>query len=156
MHMKHELLFLGKTKDQFIEAGVQHYLKRLHHYTSFNVTTIKEKGRGKGKKLSVEEEGKLLLQTVPGGAKIVVLDSSGRQFTSLDFAKQVSQWEMQGIKQLCYLIGGPEGHSQKVRASADLLLSFSKMTFTHDMMRLLLVEQLYRAYTIKAGEKYHK
>lgn len=154
--MRHQLLFLGKTKDQYIEEGVQHYLRRLHHYTSLNVTTLKEKGRGKGKKLSVEQEGRLLLQTVPETAKLVVLDSVGRQFTSQDFAEQISRWEVQGIKQLSYLIGGPEGHSQKVKDSADLLLSFSKMTFTHDMMRLLLVEQLYRAYTIKAGEKYHK
>ncbi|MFW2365166.1 MAG: 23S rRNA (pseudouridine(1915)-N(3))-methyltransferase RlmH [Desulforhopalus sp.] len=154
--MKHELLFLGKTKDKYIVEGIEHYLKRLCHYTSLNVTTLKEKGRGKSKTLSKEEEGHLLLQAVPQGAKTVVLDSRGRQFTSFDFAKQIGSWEMQGIKQLCYLIGGPEGHSQKVTSSADLLLSFSKMTFTHDMMRLLLVEQLYRAYTIKAGEKYHK
>lgn len=154
--MKHELLFLGKTKDQFIAEGIQHYLQRLHHYTSLGVTTLKNKGRGRGKTLSVEEEGNLLLQAIPQGAKTVVLDSRGSQFTSRDFAGQIDRWEMQGIKQLCYLIGGPEGHSQRVRHSADLLLSFSKMTFTHDMVRLLLVEQLYRAYTIKAGEKYHK
>jgi 23S rRNA (pseudouridine1915-N3)-methyltransferase len=154
--MKHELLFLGKTKDKFIDDGVQNYLKRLHHYTSLHVTTLKEKGRGRGKTVSPEEEGQLLLLAVPHGAKTVVLDSRGRQFSSLEFAEQIGRWEMQGIKQMCYLIGGPEGHSQEVRRSADLLLSFSKMTFTHDMVRLLLVEQLYRAYTIKAGEKYHK
>lgn len=154
--MKHELLFLGKTKDKFIEDGVQNYLNRLHHYTSLHITTLKEKGRGRGKTVSPEEEGQLLLLAVPHGAKTVVLDSRGRQFSSLEFAEQIGRWEMQGIKQMCYLIGGPEGHSQEVRRSADLLLSFSKMTFTHDMVRLLLVEQLYRAYTIKAGEKYHK
>lgn len=154
--MKHELIFLGKTKYKFIVEGIDHYLKRLCHYTSMHVTTLKEKGRAKGKTLTMEEEGQLLMQAVPQGAKTVVLDSRGRQFNSLDFAKQIDSWEMQGVKQLCYLIGGPEGHSQKVKSSADLLLSFSKMTFTHDMTRLLLAEQLYRAYTIKAGEKYHK
>ena len=86
----------------------------------------------------------------------VVLDARGTQLSSPDFAEHIGRWEMQGVKQMCYLIGGPEGHSQEVRHAADLLLSFSKMTFTHDMVRLLLVEQLYRAYTIKAGEKYHK
>ena len=95
-------------------------------------------------------------QAVPQGAKTVVLDARGTQFSSPDFAEHLGRWEMQGVKQICYLIGGPEGHSQEVRRTADLLLSFSKMTFTHDMVRLLLVEQLYRAYTIKAGEKYHK
>ncbi len=71
-------------------------------------------------------------------------------------SEKIDQWEMQGIKQVCYLIGGPDGHAAEVMEAADLLISLSKMTFTHDMARLLLVEQLYRAYTIKAGEQYHK
>jgi 23S rRNA (pseudouridine1915-N3)-methyltransferase len=98
----------------------------------------------------------LLLQAVPAGATIVVLDAKGKQFTSEDFSGIIDQWEMQGIKLVCYLIGGPDGHASEVIAAADLLISLSKMTFTHDMARLLLTEQLYRAYTIKAGEQYHK
>ena len=76
--------------------------------------------------------------------------------SSEDFAAQITSWEMRSQKGVCYLIGGPLGLSDTVRKSCDMLLSLSKMTFTHDMTRLLLVEQLYRAYTIKAGEKYHK
>jgi 23S rRNA (pseudouridine1915-N3)-methyltransferase len=152
--MKHQLLFLGKIKDRFIEDGVREYGARLQHYTSFAITLLKEKGRGKAP--APEEQGKILLQAVPPGATIVVLDAQGQQFSSEGFARKIDQWEMQGIKQVCYLIGGPEGHAAEVLAAADLLLSLSKMTFTHDMARLLLVEQLYRAYTIKAGEQYHK
>ena len=150
------MLFLGKIKDKFIEDGVAEYASRLQHYTSFSITILKEKGRGRGKTPSTEEQGKLLLQAVPPGATVVVLDSRGKQFSSEAFSQKIDQWEMQGKKQICYLIGGPDGHAPEVIAAADLLISLSKMTFTHDMARMLLVEQLYRAYTIKAGEQYHK
>lgn len=154
--MKHQLLFLGKIKDRFIEDGVLKYTSRLAHYTSFTITVLKEKGRGRGRNMSLAEQGERLLQAVPPGALKVVLDSRGTQFTSRALAQKIDQWEMQGVKQVCYLIGGPDGHTPEVLAAADLLVSLSKMTFTHDMARLLLVEQLYRAYTIKAGEQYHK
>lgn len=155
--MKHELLFLGKIKDRFIAEGVQEYGSRLQHYTSLKITVLKEKGRGsQPQNKNAPAEGMLLLQAVAPGALIVALDATGTQFSSTGFAQKIADWEMQGIKQVCYLIGGPEGHSGKVLEAADLLLSLSKMTFTHDMARMLLVEQLYRAYTINAGEKYHK
>lgn len=154
--MKHQLLFLGKIKDRFIEDGVAEYASRLQHYTSFTITILKEKGKGRRKSLSAENQGQLLLQAVPANATIVVLDSKGKQFSSESFSQKIDQWELQGIRQVCYLIGGPDGHAAEVLAAADLLISLSKMTFTHDMARMLLVEQLYRAYTIKAGEQYHK
>jgi len=153
--MKHELLFLGKTKDSFIADGIKEYASRLKHYTSLSIKTIKEKGRTKGRN-SIESQSDLLLQAVPTGALLVVLDSKGKQYSSEAFARKIDDWEMRGIKQACYLIGGPEGHSSKVTQASDFLLSLSKMTFTHDMVRMLLIEQLYRAYTIKAGEQYHK
>lgn len=154
--MKHELLFLGKIKDRFISDGVEEYTSRLRHYTSFSIITIKVKARQKGKKDFKDKEGQQLLQAVSPGSMVVALDSKGKQFSSETFAKKIMQWEMQGIKKISYLIGGPEGHSPGVLQAADMLLSLSKMTFTHDMTRLLLIEQLYRAYTIKAGEQYHK
>ncbi len=154
--MKHELLFLGKIKDSFIEQGVKEYASRIKHYTSFEIKILREKSK-KQKKISlVENQGKLLLQAVPTNAIKVVLDSRGQQFTSESFAKKIERWELKGVRHACYLIGGPDGHSQEVLRSSDLTLSISKMTFTHDMIRLLLTEQIYRAYTIKAGEKYHK
>jgi len=154
--MRHQLLFLGKIKERFIEEGVREYSSRLQHYSSFSITVLKEKGRGRGKSLTVEEQGKLLLQAIPAGALVVALDPQGKQFSSESLAGQIIKWEMQAVKQICYLIGGPDGHGPEVIAAADLLLSLSQMTFTHDMARLLLIEQLYRAYTIKAGEQYHK
>lgn len=155
--MKHELLLLGKVKDSFIEQGVQEYVKRLRHYTQLQMTFLKDKSAGtKNVKTVKDLQGKILLSGIPAGSHIVVLDATGKQFTSENFAKTITGWEMQGIRRVCYLIGGPDGHAKEVVNSANLLLSFSKMTFTHDMTRVLLLEQLYRAYTIKAGEKYHK
>lgn len=153
--MKHEVFFLGKTKDSFIHEGIQEYASRLRHYTSFSIKTIKEKGKGRSSN-SIENQGALLLKAVPAGSFSIALDSKGIQYSSEAFAKKIQDWEMLGIKQINYLIGGPDGHSPEVIRKADALLSLSKMTFTHDMVRMLLVEQLYRAYTIKAGEGYHK
>ncbi len=152
--MKHELIFLGKTKDSFISAGIDNYASRLKHYTKVSTRTLKEKKSAGNPDISLE--GRQLLEAVPAGWFIVALDSRGGQFTSEKFATVISGWEQRGVKGVCYLIGGPTGISEEVVAKADLCLSLSKMTFTHDMVRLLLMEQVYRAYTIKAGEKYHK
>jgi len=154
--MKHELLFLGKTKNTLIAKNIEEYSARLKHYTTFSISVLKEKKKNKQTRSLKEDQGDLLLQSVARGALIVVLDSRGTQFTSESFAKKIENWELRGIKQVSYLIGGPDGLSPGVTGSADLLLSLSRMTFTHDMIRLFLIEQLYRAHTIKAGEKYHK
>lgn len=151
--MKHELLLLGRAKASYIEEGVSDYIKRLNHYSRFSVTYLKGK---KHKANDPIAEGRLLLAHIPAGWQVVALDPLGRQFSSEGFSGRISSWEGQSVKGVCYLIGGPLGISEEVRKRADLLLSLSKMTFTHDMARLLLVEQLYRAYTIKNGEKYHK
>lgn len=152
--MKHELIFLGKTKDSFIAEGIDNYAARLKHYTQISLRTLKEKKSGS--QSNIDEEGRQLLEAVPGGWLKVALDSRGRQYSSEDFAEVISGWEQRGIKGVCYLIGGPTGLAEKVVSGSDICLSLSKMTFTHDMVRMLLMEQLYRAYTIKGGEKYHK
>ncbi|WP_163336598.1 23S rRNA (pseudouridine(1915)-N(3))-methyltransferase RlmH [Desulfopila sp. IMCC35008] len=151
--MKHELLLLGRAKASYIEEGISEYIKRLSHYTQFSVNLLKGK---KNKANDPKAEGRLLLAQIPSGWQAVALDPLGRQFTSEEFTARINTWERQSVKGVCYLIGGPLGLSDEVRNRADLLFSLSKMTFTHDMARLLLVEQLYRAYTIKNGEKYHK
>ncbi len=155
--MIHDLPFLGKAKDGFITAGIEEYCRRLRHYTTLSVNILNERGKKKDRALApADQEGELLLQSVPGGGLIVGLDAGGQQYSSERFANLISDWEGRGIKQVSYLIGGPTGLSRSVLDRVDILLSLSKMTFTHDMARLFLLEQLYRAYTIKAGEKYHK
>ena len=155
--MKIVLPFLGKTKDSFIEQGIKEYSGRLRHYTVLNLTTLKiKKKKGWTSVQERQEEGRVLLSIVSPATVKVVLDSSGKQLASEELAKLISRWEQEGRKQVAFLIGGPTGHSSEVLAQADFRLSLSRMTFTHDMVRLFLLEQLYRAYTIKAGEKYHK
>lgn len=155
--MIHELPLLGKTKDAVLGSGIDDYSLRLRRYTTLSLKVLKEPARNRAREVDLAiDEGRLLLKTVPAGALVVALDSAGRQMTSVQFAELISSWEQKGVKQVSYLIGGPCGHSAEVLARADLLLSLSSMTFTHDMVRLLLLEQLYRAHTIKAGEKYHK
>ncbi len=155
--MKIELLLLEKTKASYIQQGIDDYAKRLQHYVpvSLHFLKIKKKKQWNEQQQKLEE-GSLLLASVPAGAMKVVLDSRGKQISSEDLAKQITNWENYGQRQISFLIGGPLGLSAEVVAKADMLLSLSKMTFTHDMVRLFLLEQLYRAYTIKAGEKYHK
>jgi 23S rRNA (pseudouridine1915-N3)-methyltransferase len=155
--MKLELPFLGKTKDSFIDQGIKEYSGRLKHYTSLNISIFKVKRKKSWtEEQERQEEGRVLLGSLPPATLKVVLDSSGKQVSSEGLAGLISRWEQEGRKQAAFLIGGSTGHSSDVLAEADLLLSFSRMTFTHDMIRLFLLEQLYRAYTIKAGEKYHK
>jgi 23S rRNA (pseudouridine1915-N3)-methyltransferase len=155
--MKLEIPFLGKTKDSFIEQGIQEYSGRLKHYSPLHMSTLKTKKKnGWTEEQDRQHEGRLLLGCLPPGCLKVVLDPCGKQISSEGLAQQISRWEQEGRKRAAFLIGGPSGHSKEVLEASDFLLSFSAMTFTHDMIRLLLLEQLYRAYTIKAGEKYHK
>lgn len=155
--MRLELLFLGKTKEKYLATGIDDYAKRLSRYLKVEIKTLKE---GKAKKgvpenLLIEKESEKLMQNSQG-SYLVCLDRTGKQMDSLELAKQMERWEMQGIKKISFAIGGHLGLSSAILYKADLVLSFSPMTFTHEMSRLLLLEQLYRACTIKAGEKYHK
>ncbi len=152
--MKHEMVLLGKEKSSFIEDGIKEYLARLKHYTTINLKVVKEKKTGRSSK--TEEEGRLLLDHVPAGWLKVALDPKGKLLSSEELAEKISGWENCSVKGVSYLIGGPLGLSAEVLNSADMTLSLSRMTFTHDMTRMILIEQIYRAYTIKAGEKYHK
>ncbi len=155
--MNLEILLLGKTKDDYLVRGIEEFSGRLSHYCKLSLRYLKVKKRsGRTAEAEMEEEGYLLLSQVAAGSLVVALDSSGRQLSSEGLSRLIESWEMRGEKGVTFLIGGPLGLSPAVVARADLLLSLSQMTFTHDMVRLFLLEQLYRAYTIKAGEKYHK
>ncbi len=154
--MKYEILFLGKTKETFLAEGIAEYLKRLKHYTRVEIKTIKSKKMQGPDDIVKEKEGNILLNNIASSSYIVALDSQGKKYTSTGFASMISSWEQSGFKQIVFIIGGPLGLSQEILSKANIKMSLSEMTFTHDMVRLFLLEQLYRAYTIKAGEKYHK
>lgn len=156
--MKIELLFIGKTKEPYLAAAIDDFRKRLGHYVRLEIKTLKEKhGRGRtGDRQIRDMEGDILLQAKSASSLLVALDVSGKQVSSEGLSAKLSRWENQGRQAVTFVIGGPLGLADKVLATADFVLSLSKMTFTHDMSRFILLEQLYRAYTIKAGEKYHK
>ena len=155
--MRFEFLFLGKTKEAYLAAGIEDFAKRLARYLKIEIKTVKE-GRikkGEPENFLIEKESKNLMQNAQG-SYLVCLDRTGKQMDSLALAAQLERWEMQGPKKISFVIGGPLGLSATILNKSDLVLSLSPMTFTHEMTRLLLLEQLYRACTIKAGEKYHK
>ena len=155
--MRFELLFLGKTREPYLASGITDYVKRLGRYIATDIKILKERKPQKGEPddLLIERESEILLQGAQGSL-LVCLDRTGKQLDSLELAAQIQRWEMQGQKKITFIIGGHLGLSPTLLTRADLVFSLSRLTLTHEMSRLLLLEQLYRACTIKAGEKYHK
>ncbi len=152
-----EFLFLGKTKDSNLDKGIVEYVSRLKHYTSVSVKLLKVKPQKNSNDRQIQEyEGGILLKNASSGSLKIALDSKGKQYTSEEFASLITKWQQRGLSKVSIMVGGPLGLSANVIKESDELLSLSKMTFTHDMVRLFLLEQIYRAFTIKAGEKYHK
>lgn len=154
--MKYDILLLGKTKDSFLSEGIAEYCKRLKHYTSIQLKVLKVKNFKGSDQYIKEKEGEILLNNIHPASMIIALDAKGQQFSSEKFATLISQWQLSGKKHISFIIGGPLGLSDELLRRAEKKISLSQMTFTHDMVRLFLLEQLYRAYTINAGEKYHK
>jgi len=154
--MQYEILLLGKTKESFLGEGIREYTKRLKHYAPIHVKILKIKKHEGNKEVIKRKEGEQLLAHLRPSTFTVALDSGGRQISSTELAREIGRWERRGVKHVTFLLGGPFGLAPAVLQRANVQISLSTMTFTHEMARLLLMEQLYRAYTIKNGEKYHK
>ena len=151
--MKFTITAIGKMKDSAQQALMEEYRKRLPWQVTIRESEVKKSLSGDA--LAVEE-GKLLLASVPEHSRKIVLDERGKSLSSEAFAKTIADWQNQGVSDVSFLIGGASGHGDEVRQQADLLLSFGQMTWPHMLVRLLLVEQLYRAWTILEGHPYHK
>jgi 23S rRNA (pseudouridine1915-N3)-methyltransferase len=149
------ILVPGKTKESYIQQGVDEFLKRLNRYTKASLVEIKIRGQA-AKAGDKDMEADSLLERVPVGSFLVALAPHGKALSSEQLAAAIADLENRGTGAMTFIIGGPLGLADKVLAQASLVLSLSKMTFTHDMARLLLAEQLYRAYAINAGSGYHK
>ncbi|MBQ1588141.1 MAG: 23S rRNA (pseudouridine(1915)-N(3))-methyltransferase RlmH [Prevotella sp.] len=154
--MKTELILVSKTTDKHLAAGIDDYVSRICHYLPFAITVIPEL---KNTKNMTEEqqkvrEGELILQKIQPSDTVVLLDEHGKEFRSIEFADWL-QKKQNTARRLVFVIGGPYGFSESIYKRADELLSLSKMTFSHQMVRLLFVEQIYRACTIIKGEPYH-
>jgi 23S rRNA (pseudouridine1915-N3)-methyltransferase len=154
--MKLCLLCVGRLSQSYLGEGAADYAARVQRYQPLRVLELKEEKGGKGDPAYVRErEGRRILEKIPAGSFVVVLDERGRSLSSEQLAGLLEQHMLQGTPQWTLIIGGAWGLSEQVRQRADLLLSLSKLTLTHQMARVLLLEQLYRGFTIVRNEPYH-
>ena len=155
--MKIKLIIIGKTKSKFLIEGENEYQKRLRHYCKFSeliISDIKNSGKLSKKELK-EKEGNLVLKSIKNNDYVVLLDDKGLALSSPRFAGFLNKKMVSSTNELVFIVGGAFGFSENVYKRANTKLSLSKMTFSHQMVRIIFKEQLYRAFTILKGEKYH-
>jgi len=154
--MKIKLITIGKTDENYLKEGIDKYLKRLKHYVQFEIIVINDVKMGKKSNpvLQKELEEKEILAKVNSTDFLILLDEKGQEFNSVDFSKYM-QKRLNSGNDIVFVIGGPFGFSNRMYERANAKVALSKMTFSHQMIRLFFVEQLYRAFTILKGEKYH-
>ena len=148
--MKFRFVWIGKTKDKNWKALQDEYLRRLSHFVKCEVTELKDTGDG------AEIEGERILAVLNQKTFAVLLDVKGEPISSPELADKIERWQNMGLKEVSFVIGGVDGVSRRVAETADVSLSLSFLTFTHEMARAVLLEQLYRAYTIIKGFPYQK
>ncbi|MBQ0158597.1 MAG: 23S rRNA (pseudouridine(1915)-N(3))-methyltransferase RlmH [Bacteroidales bacterium] len=155
--MKITLLVVGRTTDKRITALINEYAERLGHYTPFDIEVIPELKNTKALSASQqkEREASLIRRALRDGDHVVLLDEAGRQYRSVDFARYIAAQQSRTARRLVFVVGGPYGFAPDIYALASDKISLSLMTFSHQMVRLFFVEQLYRAHTILRGEPYH-
>ncbi len=155
--MKIELLLLNKTKEPYLQEGIRDYQTRLKRFNPIELVEIKVKKLSTRSESEIKSlESTLIDRRAAEGSYRIALDGSGQQLSSNQFASLFSDLERQSVPTISFIIGGPLGLADEQLRKADMVLSLSSMTYTHDMTRLILLEQIYRAYTIKAGTSYHK
>ena len=158
--MRITIVCAGKLKEKYLSDGIAEYQKRLRPFAQLEFREIHEEKMKDDpspaeKEQTLRREGERLLALVPENSRLYVLDVYGKEMSSEELAGELAELGLQGKSNITFLIGGAFGLSEEVRKAADKRLSFSRMTFTHQMVRLLLVEQIYRAFKINRGEKYH-
>jgi len=159
--MKITLIAVGKIKEQYFEDAIREYSKRLSRYCRLEIIQVADEKTPDGASEALEEqikekEGRRILDQIREGAYVIALAVEGKQLDSLELAARMERLAVEGKSQLVFLIGGSLGLSKEVMRRADFALSFSAMTFPHQLMRVILLEQIYRSFRIRAGEPYHK
>jgi 23S rRNA (pseudouridine1915-N3)-methyltransferase len=152
--MRLRIIWIGKTRDARLRALVDDYAERLGHFVRCEVTELREGGRAD--RTGIDKETRRISDALRPGSVTVLLDPDGVEWTSQQLAAQVQSWEGSGIKEVAFVIGGPNGVAGNLKTRADKRWSLSRLTLTHEMARVLLFEQLYRAYTIIHGLPYQK
>ena len=159
--MKITIVCVGKIKEKYFTGAIEEYAKRLGRYCSLTVTEVADEKTPDGASEAVEtqikeKEGERILSNIKDGSFVVALAINGNMLDSEELAAKIEKWGVSGISQIVFIIGGSLGLSNQVLVRADYKLSFSKMTFPHQLMRVILLEQIYRSYRIIQGEPYHK
>lgn len=158
--MKYHIITIGKIKEKYLAAGIEEFLKRLRPYGQVEVTVMPEEKMPDNpsaaqKRQVLDKEGEKLLRHVRPGSHLFVLDVQGQLISSEEMADTFSELALHGCSELSFIIGGPFGLSESVRRQADRCISFGRITLTHQMIRLILLEQIYRAIKIQRHEPYH-
>lgn len=155
--MKLQFMWVGKTRKAAIKELTNEYLERLKNFARLEVTEIRDcDDEGRDREKIVEKEAEEILKRLEAGAFLVVLDEKGRQFDSLQMADFLDQHRNAGTRQISFLLGGHFGLAEQIKKRADVVLSLSRLTFTHELARVFLMEQVYRAFAILHGLPYQK
>ena len=159
--MRITLLTVGKLKEKYWKEAIDEYVKRLGRYAKVDIVEVADEKTPDNASEAEEEqirriEGARLLEKIPQCSYVITLEILGKMLDSVQLSETISDWMVKGESHLCFIIGGSLGLSKEVSARASYKLSFSKMTFPHQLMRVILLEQLYRAFRIQKGEPYHK
>ncbi len=153
--MKVVLLSIGKTNEKYLEEGIKIYLKRLIHYTNFEYIELKDVKPTSDLEALKNSEAKQFISSIQKDDVVVLLDEHGKEYTSIGLSKYIVQLQNNSTKRIVFIIGGAYGFGNEIIDRSNTKISLSKLTFSHQMIRLFFVEQLYRAFTIIRGEKYH-
>lgn len=155
--MKIVLVVIGKTDEKYLESGIVKFIDRLKHYIPFELKVISDIKNTKNMKPEQQKakEGELILAQFKAGDEVILLDEGGKTFSSRGFSGFIENKMVRGLKRLVFVIGGPYGFSKDLYARSNGKVSLSEMTFSHQMVRLIFVEQLYRAFTILKNQPYH-
>ncbi|HMQ07768.1 MAG TPA: 23S rRNA (pseudouridine(1915)-N(3))-methyltransferase RlmH [Saprospiraceae bacterium] len=150
-----EIWWIGATKEKYIQEGVEEYMSRLKHYTKIKIRVFSDNHKVRDKESVKRTETSAILKAISKEDFLVLLDERGKTLTSIEFAKKLEQWTNVSTRNIIFLVGGSFGVSHQLRDEAHWVLSMSSFTFSHQMIRLFLLEQLYRAFTILRNENYH-
>lgn len=156
--MQIKFLWVGKTKNASIKSLIEDYLGRIRHWIPCEVLEARDLSKGHSLRTAdlIEGEGEAIARLLPKFGRVVALDEAGTQYASVDFARWLESEQNSGTRVITFIIGGPEGLSRSVSSRANVVLSLGRMTWTHDMCRVLLLEQVYRALCIMRKIPYHK
>lgn len=155
--MNVSIICVGKVKEKYIVEGINEFLKRMQSFAKMKIVELKEDGNDSNRNISIEKESEDILKAMEKlGGYNILLDIQGKNFSSEEMAGEIEKLTVNGVSSINFIIGGSYGVSENVRKTVDMRLSFSKMTFPHQLMRLILSEQIYRWFSIIKNTKYHK